>query len=740
MRTVFKSNVFTSKVFTSKAFMRDRSCALIILPLLALAGPASAAVLEEVIVTAQKRMENVQDIPVTINVVTGAMLDKFSIRDTNDLADSVPGLTIQYTPQNLSQVIMRGIGTGAGGESLDQSVGLFIDGIWAGRIREFQASLFDIERVEVIKGTQTTLLGKNTSLGAISLISRRPGEELGGYIQGDYEFEYDSTYLTGAIDIPTDFGNYRLSINDVAEEGYVSNNATGNEVPEREQTTLRVSAEYEISEAATVLVSYQYDELEILGDTFQPAVDSTGLIAAMDPGTDIGVDDTKDAFTSYGNSGDAEDKQDSQRAFLQYDQALGNFQVTALTGWSKYNNDRLTDSDFIASDFLTTVYTSDYEQISQELRLTSPNNGPLQYVAGLYYLDGDMDFSTITDARFPPPFFLSGLPLDGTNLKTYAQDTRVWSLFGQGTLQISERWRATLGLRYTDEEKEAEFERQRTRSAGPVSDVIADLLAPVVPLTQMQRSEDNLDGSINVQYDLSDQTMVYASWARGSKSGGFTTEVATPDDAEYDTEEAETTEFGFKTTLAGGAALINASLFFTEIDDFQIVSFVGTGFETSSVPAESYGAEFETRWLAAEGFTVGASATYAEAEDKSTDLRLPYSPEWAASIDANYERPWHSAGLTWRFNGALNYRDDQYMQRDEGSLDGALTLLNLRVALAPADDRGELALMGRNLLDQKTSFGFDFPAFGGLEVPIGAATIGSLNRPRTVALQARYNF
>ncbi|NND67191.1 MAG: TonB-dependent receptor plug domain-containing protein, partial [Halioglobus sp.] len=192
---------------------RLRSAVILLTAQLALAGEAQAGVLEEIIVTAQKRAENVQDIPVTINVVAGDQLDNFSIRDTNDLGDAVPGLTIQHTPQNLSQVTVRGIGTGAGGESIDQSVGLFVDGIWAGRIREFQASLFDVARVEVIKGTQNNLLGKNTSLGAISIISRRPEDELSGYVQGDYEFEYESVYLTGAVNVPTEFGDFRLAIN-----------------------------------------------------------------------------------------------------------------------------------------------------------------------------------------------------------------------------------------------------------------------------------------------------------------------------------------------------------------------------------------------------------------------------------------------------------------------------------------------------------------------------------------------
>ena len=706
----------------------------------AVGAHAAEAALEEIIVTAQKRDENVQDIPLTINVVNGAVLDRFNIRDTNDLASSMPGLVIQQTPQNLSQVTVRGLGTGAGGESLDQSVGLFIDGVWAGRIREFQASLFDLERVEVIKGSQTALLGKNTSLGAVSLVSRRPGDELAGYVQGDYESEFGSRYANGAVDIPTDFGNYRLAFNNVSEQGYVDNETTGNEVPQRNQSTGRASAQFDVADESTLLLMYQYDDLNIQGDTFQPDNDSEGFIAGLDPTANIGIDRTKNAWTSYADNGDADDKQDSQRAIAEYEQTVGEYVFTALSGWSTYDNQRLTDSDFLSVDYLTTSYDSDNEQFSQEFRLTSPAGQRLDYVAGLFYLYADMHYSSILDASFPPPYLLGGLPLDGANQLNYEQDTQVWSPFGQVNLALAERWRATLGLRYTDEEKNATWGRERTRSAGPLSDILANLLYPEVPPTDLNRSEDNVDGSINVQYSIAESATTYLSWARGSKSGGFTTEVALPENAEYDTEEADTTELGIKSLLAGGAAMLNASLFYTEIQNFQIISFTGTAFITESVPAESQGLEFEGRWAATDRLALGASATYADARQTDTDTRLPYSPEWAVALNATYVYPWQSAALEWHLDSALNYRDTQYMQRDERGRDGPLTLFDLRLALASADDTWELALLGRNLLDQATSFTFDYPAFGGNTLPYGSTTIGSLNRPRTIALQARYTF
>lgn len=711
-----------------------------LLACVAVGAHAGEVALEEIIVTAQKRDENVQDIPLTINVVNGAVLERFNIRDTNDLASSMPGLVIQQTPQNLSQVTVRGLGTGAGGESLDQSVGLFIDGVWAGRIRDFQAALFDLERVEVIKGSQTALLGKNTSLGAVSLVSRRPGEELAGYVQGDYESEFGSRYANGAVDIPTGLGNYRLAFNSVSEQGYVDNETTGNEVPQRNQSTGRASAQFDIADDSMLLLMYQYDDLNIQGDTFQPDNDSEGFIASMDPTADIGINQTKNAWTSYGDNGEADDAQDSQRAIAEYEQAFGEYVFTALSGWSTYDNQRLTDSDFLSVDYLTTAYDSDNEQFSQELRLTSPAGQRFDYVTGLLYLYADMHYSSILDASFPPPFLLGGLPLDGANQLTYEQDTQVWSPFAQVNFALTERWRTTLGMRYTDEEKSATLGRERTRSAGPLSDILANLLYPEVPPTDLDRSEDNIDGSINVQYSISDSATTYMSWARGSKSGGFTTEVALPENAEYDTEEADTTELGIKSVLAGGTAMLNASLFYTEIQNFQIISFTGTAFVTDSVPAESQGIEFEGRWAATDRLSLGASATYADAMQTDTDTRLPYSPESAVALNAMYVYPWESAALEWRLDSALNYRDAQYMQRDERGRDGPLTLFDLRLALASTDDTWELALLGRNLLDQTTSFTFDYPAFGGNTLPYGSTTIGSLNRPRTIALQARYNF
>ncbi|MEP5764172.1 MAG: TonB-dependent receptor [Halieaceae bacterium] len=693
---------------------------------------AQERAIEEVIVTAQKRAQPVQAIPVTISVLPGDEIENFRIRNTIDLARFVPGMTIEATPQNLANIAIRGLGTGAGNETYDQSVGMYIDGVYAGRQREFQASLFDIERVEIIKGTQNSLLGKNTSLGAISVISRRPGQELAGYIQADYEFEYDSVYSTGAIDVPTGPGAIRLAFNQVSEQGYVSNTFNGNDVPERDQATLRLTGLFPVAERHSLSFSYQYDDLDIEGDSFQVAEDQDGLIAIMDPAVIPGLNLKKQAFTSFGTRGESSDEQTGGRAFVNYTHAFEQHSFTSLTSYSSYDNQRDFDSDFTTQDYLSVLVDQDFSQFTQEFRLSSADEGRITYVGGLYYLDSDFDLDETLDAAFPPPFTLGPLPLTGARLKSYEQDTRVISVFGQGTLELGRRWRATLGLRWTDEEKDAEFANMHLRTSPGIG-----IISPEVPRTSLHRSEDKLDGSLNLQWDATDNAMAYASWARGSKSGGFSTAVSLPQDAEYDTEEADTVEAGVKLMLAGGAAILNLALFNTRIDDFQVVRFTGLGFETTTIPVESEGVELEAQWVANAQLALATSVTYADATERSNGDAMPFAPEWSASISARYEDALGLGNLRWRLDGTLNYIDDRYTDRGEKFLMDAASFLELRLGLYSGAGNWDVAVVGRNLLDEEVSFEFDYPIFGGDDE---TTTVAGLNRPRTIALQGRYNF
>ena len=719
----------------SRVQVRDAvlAAAPLLLPLAGVDRPmAQELVFEEVIVTAQKRAEPVQVIPLTIAVLGGEEIEHFRIRNTVDLARFVPGLAIEATPQNLANISIRGLGTGAGNETYDQSVGLFIDGVYAGRQREFQASLFDVERIEIIKGTQNSLLGKNTSLGAISVVSKRPGSSMAGYVQADYEFEFDSVYSTGALDLPAGSGGVRLAFNQVSEQGYVDNTFTGNEVPERDQVTGRLTGLFPVAGRHELSFSYQYDDLEIDGDSFQVDEDQLGLIAVMDPAVTPGLNRNKQTFTSFGTGGESSDEQTSERAWFSYTHSFEKLSLTSLTSLSGYDNQRVFDSDFTTGDYLSVIVDQDFSQFTQELRVTSSDEGPLTYIVGLFYLDSEFDLDEIRDAAFQPPFTLGPLPLTGASQKSYEQDTQVISVFGQGTLVLGQNWRATLGLRWTDEEKDAVFANAHLRSSPGIG-----IISPEVEPTPLTRSEDNLDGSVNLQWDVTDNAMLYASWARGSKSGGFSTAVSLPQDAEYDTEEADTAEAGVKMLLDGGTAILNLAVFKTQIDDFQVVRFTGLGFETTTIPVESEGFELESQWSVSDKLTLATSVTYVDAEERKTGDAMPGSPEWSASVTARYQDSLGAGGLGWRLDGALNYVDERYTDRGEKFLMDEATFLDLRLALLSREDGWEVALVGRNLLDEEVSFRFDYPIFGGNDE---TTTVGGLNRPRTIAVQGRYSF
>ena len=725
--------------------------------------------LEEVIVTAQKRSESVQEIPLTVAVVTGETLEQFSINNATDLAQSVPGLEISPAPQGLSSPKIRGLGTGVGAENMEQSVGLFLDGVWTGKTRDLQSALFDVARVEVIKGTQTSQLGKNTSLGAIMVMSNRPEDENGGYAQAEYDFELGSTILAGAANLATDFGNYRLAVNLVQEEGYVENERVGGDDPEREQNSVRLSGLWDLGSQATLFASYTYDDREVTGMAFEVGEDSNGWYEGLTGDTDTSLNNKRKTWISFTDDGRDLDEQEGHRAVVEFAYDISEtLDFTSLTGYSEYDNTRTYDADFSTLDYLEEYKETEFEQFSQEFRFNGTTfSDRLDYVAGLYYMQNHFESESTTNFLSNPGFIPLEPPVYGGTGPAqsnggYKQDIETWSLYGNGAFQLADRWRLTIGLRYTDESKDLEdwfgrwvfddsfFALGVDPENGNFVPLPPSALPPGTPdsflqvigsphePTDLDHAEDNVDGSINLQYEF-DAGNVYASWARGSKSGGHSTS-GTPDTEPFDTEEAETWEVGFKTELLDGGLRLNSALFYTEIDNFQQVSFVGTGFEAFIIPVETQGLEFEGMWAATGNLTLALSATYAEAENTATGLVPSGAPEWQASLSADHSLDIGS-DYELRTNLMVNYTDDRYMQGGETYEAPAITLVDLRLALSPINAQWELALMARNLFDeQEFAFGFAVPLLGGPNGVDDGFSNGSLNRPRTGGLQARYIF
>lgn len=695
------------------------------------AGDANnGLVLDEVIVSAQKRNEAAQDIPLSIGVVQGDDLGNLGVTSTADLDNYVPGLVIQQVPGNTSSITVRGLGTAAGNESFDQSVSLFVDGIYAGRQREFSASLFDIERIEVIKGTQNNLLGKNTSLGAISLITKEPGDSFGGYVSAEREFKYHAWGSSAAVDLPaSDKLRFRVAANWVDQDGFVENVATGNKVPQVDQKTARIKSTYDIADNVDVHLMYQRDELDVLGDSFQPTKDPLGVMRALDPATDLDLDTRKSSYVSAGiHGGESYETQEADRAAITVNINLNDFTLTSLTGYSAYDNRYVNDGDFNAGDYLVSIVDSEFDQTTQEVRLTSPVEEDGSFVVGLFVLGSNFTRVNPIFADYPAGIHPSLPVVTGDVTNHFDQDTFASSLFGQSTWNITATQRLTVGMRYTREKKEVQLMRTTTAPT-----LFSAAVYPTFNLTSLERSENSFDGSINYQIDFADDQMAYVSWGKGTKSGGFSESTTQVADAEYDSEVAKTTEIGVKTKLLDGRARLNAAIFYTEIDDFQLVFFTGLGFTTQTLPARSKGFEMDGMIMLTEHLSLAGGLTRSDVENTDTGEHIARAPKYTGNILLRYERPLFDAVV----GGAefiANYRDEMYHEMGEVALADSATRYDLRLAVSNLDKDWELALLGKNLGDKTvSSYGF--------KASIADSTqIESLEAKRTYALQAKYNF
>ena len=231
---------------------------------------SNSPTLEVIEITSQKRVQTLQEVPATVTAVSGALLDEYGIDDLFEMADLVPGMVFSRAPDDGLALTLRGLGTPARTQSFDQSVALFQDGMFVGKGRMYSAAFFDVERIEVIKGTQSTLLGKNTSLGAISVISKKPSDVFEGNIKVGREFENGGWSVDGGLDIPlADNFSVRVAGHYIDQNGWVENLATGRDVPEDNDTGLRITALYEPSDSLMITGVYQRSDSERIGNGYQ---------------------------------------------------------------------------------------------------------------------------------------------------------------------------------------------------------------------------------------------------------------------------------------------------------------------------------------------------------------------------------------------------------------------------------------------------------------------------------------
>lgn len=687
----------------------------------------------EIVVTARKRDETVQRVPISIGVVGGPAIAKTGLSSLIDLPSLAPGVTIAKPPAGAEPgVTIRGLGSAPGAPSFDSSVSLFVDGIYAPRAREFAGSLFDVERIEVIRGTQAALLGKNTSLGAINLITRKPGKIFAADLRIGYETELGSRLVTGGVDVPiSNRFQLRIAGQSSFEGGWVYNVINNVKNPRTHDDAFRVIAAWQPSDTIDITAFAQHDLARIVGNptefiAISAAPPLAPLLQALGgfPGTLDPNLDRRNA-TYFGTpGGEQRERLLIDRYGLTANVRLGDYTVTSVTGYSKYSDANDFDADGQAGNWATRSVLERSKQVSQELRLVSPVNRPLEFVVGGLYVDNTLFNQTTIAANYPfgPA---PGVLLTGTSRTDFDQSTQTGSVFGQATYRITSRLRLLGGLHYTHEDKSVVLGRVAT-VPGFYSLVANPPYAPF----QRSRSENNVDYSGGVQFDLGRNALLYVSYGKGTKSGGFASSATLLDRSEYTNETARTVEGGVKLQDPGRRWLLNVALFNTDVDGFQTVTFNGISFDITNQNLRSRGFEVESWWSPIKGLRLFANATYAHARDRNSGARIPLAPELQGSAGLAYKTPL-TGGIDLLVDGSVDHRSSRTSQNDPAvPVSASFTPVNASIALATKDQHWELRLIGRNLAnDNSAAFVFPTPF-----LPAGNYNAVS-ERPRTITLQ-----
>lgn len=736
------------------------------------AQPAAEGGLGEIIVTAQKRSESAQDIPVSVLAVGGQQLESKGVTDLFQAVTLVPGVVFSRAPDDGLALTFRGLGTTARPQAFEQSVALFLDGTFIGKGRLYSTSFFDVDRMEFIKGTQSTLLGKNASLGAVSVVTRQPGDEFSVNGRVGYEFENGGYTVDAGVDAPLGESTaLRLAAHYNDLDGWVTNDVSGLEGPVKKDLGLRATLRSDISDTFRLTASYQYARNEQIGASYQVVGNIPASLG------DPVLDGHTAQFTSLTDNGETYHDTKSHIVSLKAELDIGDHTLVSQTSYIHYDLLFLDDFDFIPEDTFNLTRDEEYDQFTQELRIQSPAGGTFEYMAGGFFLDSNWKSQELQGWAVPdfppPPAPISGQLFNGPFLNDFVQDSKAYSIFASGTVHLSDALRVAGGIRYTREEKDVVFERTAIAPFTIWNSIANPPFAP----TDLTHNSNFVDGNISLQYDITPDVMGYVSFGHGSKSGGFveTNTIAVPPTALVDglvpaelvaagaaikDEKTKSYEIGLKTTLLDRRLRFNIAGFWTDISNFQDTVFTGgeLGFITFNGPSRSRGVEVETAFQVTPEFRLDGGLTYADATgviqpidpltnapqvDGNGDpvfgrFRRSQAPKLIFNVGAGYETAL-SDSLDFHMDGSVRYRGRMYNQRQELFPSESLTTVDATIGIASADGVWGLDLIAKNIFDTQSE---DFaspttdPRLGAF---YGAYLAGS-NPARTIMLAARLEY
>jgi iron complex outermembrane receptor protein len=609
-------------------------------------------ILEEIVVTANRREQSLQEVAMSVTAFSGDFFEDSGVRDLAGLDQYTPSLKItQGTSSSSTSIRIRGIGSVGTNVGIDPSVGMFIDGVYQGRAGMSVADLMDIERVEVLRGPQGTLYGKNTAAGAISIITRKPSAEV--EYEGEVTYNSDQRLeLRGMTNIPLGDSGHATRLTGYMIDGdhLYDNTFNGEKLNDANKWGFKSRTLFDGGDdfgEFLLTVDYSKEDTDCcaVGVIDYAGYSSLGAPGTAEPQTtfyeDNGVNPalvnsfeeatgvsppTADAFSDdYWIDAETFNKVEVGGVALEWNKdILDDHTLTFINAYRHYESDSAYDGDFTAYDAVSGQQFTDLDQYSSELRITSPGGETFDYQAGLYYYYSQLDsFGTFEQSQllvenigllalYPP-----GTLTDGTlNTDDNTYDTTSYAAFGQLVWNYTEELSITLGLRYTYEKKEREGSQVSNPATPPGLDI-----PPVAGPDQFydeDRDADDVSPSLNIRYFFTPDVMGYASVSRGFKSGGFNQRRELEGtSAEFDDEKATSYELGWKTNSEDRRLQFNGTFYYVDYEDFQSQVFNGTVLTvTNAGSMESYGSEMELVFVPSANLTLSSALGYNKAEYK----------------------------------------------------------------------------------------------------------------------------
>ncbi|MBD2860249.1 TonB-dependent receptor [Spongiibacter sp. KMU-158] len=727
---------------------------------------AEPRVIEEVIVTANKKAESAQDVPLSISVVSADFINDAGMSDVGEITRYIPNVSFDASLALYTSITIRGFGTPPLGVGFEPSIGLVIDDVPYGRSTFAQDAVFDIDRLEVLRGPQGTLFGKNTLGGVLNFHTKNPTTEPEGFIKYSRSEDVEADRFEGAISGPLIgdrlLGRLAFRYNDADTLEY---NSTRDEQQTQKDTAIRLKLQALLSDSLTVNFSGLYAESLTKGYTqslFIASDRSLRVFREYDPRTEADAFD-QNTSTDSPTYSDREVNAGSLSIIWRPETLLGINapELTAIASWSEVLIPYALDVDYSPVPlvaFNQPPKGNPYTAKSIELRMNGGLDAPFDWGNGLDFVVGvfaqestndvfqDIDVSLngllafaragaiVQNIQLPidPLLITPGLTLPDLipgaiererYISATQSTTQSFAVFSQFNWILTDRLTATAGIRYGEDESEG-ASYSRVAEGNSISG--GSLNQRNFNDPNLRNKETNVSPKLAINYELLPDVNVYANAAKGFKAGGFDPAPLNDDHLTYKGEETLTYEAGMKSRLLGGALVLNMAVFSSDVDNLQIRTFSGVTLTTFNAPkSSSRGAEMDFFWLPPlDGLSLAGSLAYLEAkyddfkegpplftstQDPTQDLSgkpLPYAPRWSGSLSPSFNFPiLGSPDVLGSIRLNVSYTGERYQDSDIdiNTLQEEITRIDAGLGVRSADDSWSVNLQARNLTKEQDS-------------------------------------